>query len=550
MKEKKKVYDYDTEIKDLSSLQEKKINVSVETISGFRNLIKINIDKSLINSNLVDKDEEIIFILLIKFNHPLSAPILYCLTKFSVPELSDGRDYLEEVLANPWIPKRKNSLKKLITLIPNFINNYLDKITKEKDLKIIGKYYLDNNYELNILKLFPHLYFGEIIEIVAFGNDKKVYDDKRIIMITEGFILLFVEKGIFESQKLKLIFWGPISSLSIIKQISNRNVLELKWKTKKDKTSLMRLKTEKDEQIFEILMDCLTKKKIEFKVANESSGTKKGEIPQIDIVAVEQEISKLEIKLKIKGKDGSNIENTKQLMNLYEKAVQYYSALNDYRYQIYMRKTKKLFSQMSDKDLGILKGIKKGKDGEKKKKGKKGKGKKEKEKTNKEKEEVKKEEDKKEIKKEEKVEDKKGEKIEEIKEVKVEEKKNEKVEDKKEEKAEEKKEEQKVEKVLEKKEEKIKEKKEEQIEEKKEKPKKVEENKEDPKKEEPKKEEPKKEVLKKKEETKKEEQKKEEPKKEEQKKEEAKKEDNKDGKSETRKKYEKSGFDLDLDDDE
>ena len=30
MKEKKKVYDYDNEIKDLSSLQEKKINVTVE----------------------------------------------------------------------------------------------------------------------------------------------------------------------------------------------------------------------------------------------------------------------------------------------------------------------------------------------------------------------------------------------------------------------------------------------------------------------------------------------------------------------------------------
>ena len=113
----------------------------------------------------------------------------------------------------------------------------------------------------------------------------------------------------------------------------------------------MRLKTENDEQIFEILMDCLTKKKIEFKVQNESGGgKKKGEIPPIDIVAVEQEISKLEIKIKIKGKDGDNAENTKQLMNLYEKAVQYYSALNDYRYQIYMRKTKKLFTNMSDKD--------------------------------------------------------------------------------------------------------------------------------------------------------------------------------------------------------
>ena len=126
----------------------------------------------------------------------------------------------------------------------------MQSITEKKNLRIIGKYCLDNNYELNVLKLFPYLYFGNVVEIVAFGNDKKVYDEKRIIMITEGFILLFVEKSIFESQKLKLIFWGPINALSIIKQINNRNILELKWKAKKEKTSLMRLKTENDEQIF------------------------------------------------------------------------------------------------------------------------------------------------------------------------------------------------------------------------------------------------------------------------------------------------------------
>ena len=117
-----------------------------------------------------------------------------------------------------------------------------------------------------------------------------------MIMITEGFLLLFVEKSVFEVQKLKLIFWGPSNSLSLIKQIDNRNIIELKWKAKKDKTSLMRLKTEKSEEIFEILMDCLTKKKIEFKLANESSGVKKGELPQIDIVSVEQEIRNLKLK--------------------------------------------------------------------------------------------------------------------------------------------------------------------------------------------------------------------------------------------------------------
>jgi hypothetical protein len=64
-------------------------------------------------------------------------------------------------------------------------------------------------------------------------------------MITEGFILLFVEKSVFDIQKLKLIFWGPIGSLSLIKQIQGKNVLELKWKAKKERTTLMRLKTDK-----------------------------------------------------------------------------------------------------------------------------------------------------------------------------------------------------------------------------------------------------------------------------------------------------------------
>ena len=540
MTDKKKPYNYDTDIKELSSLEEKKIKVTVETISGYRNIIKIVIDHSLINSNLIDKDEEIVFILLIKYNHPITPPLLHCTTKFSVPELSDGRDYLEEVLLGQWIPKRKNTLKRIISLIPNFINDYLQRVAEQKELRIIGKYYLDNSYELSVLKMFPHLYFGDIIEIVAFGNDKRVYDEKRIIMITEGFILLFVEKGIFETQKLKLIFWGPISSLSLMKQINNRKVIELTWKAKKDKTSLMRLKTENDEEIFQILMECLTKKKIEFKVQNESSGgKKKGEIPQVDIVAAEQEISKLEIKIKIKGKDGANAENTKQLMNLYEKAVQYYSALNDYRYQIYMRKTKKLISQMSDKDLGVKKGVKKSGEGVKKK-GKKGKGKKEKEKIKENKVEEKKEE-KKEVEKDKgdgnaNQKEKNEEKKEEKKEI-IEEKKEEKVEEKKEEKKEEKGVEEKKEKIEEKKEEKKEENKEENKEEKKEE-----------KKGEEKVVEKKEEKADKTEEKQKVEKTEDTPKQNIENKKEEKKEEVKE-KSEVRQKFEKSGFDLDLDDD-
>ena len=440
---KKKPYDLATEIKEISNWEKSGFNILVETMTGFKYTIKIKIDPSLLDQNLVkliDKDEDIIFILLIKYNHPFLPPLLFCLTKFSVPELSDGRDLLEEVLKSPWPIKRKKLLKKVIRLIPQFLNNYLKTVTVDKSIKIIGKYYLDCTYELNILKLFPYLYLDDIFEIVPVGNDKRVFDDKRKIMITEGFILLFVEKSVFEINKQKLIFWGPIDSLSVIKQIQGKKIIELKWKAKKDRTSLMRLKTEKCQQIFDILMDCLNKRKIEFKLANESYGAKRGELPKIDIAGVEQEISKLEIKIKIKGKEGSNMENTVQLMNLYEKAVQYYSAVNDYRYQIYMRKTKKLFTTMSDKDLGFKKlEEKKGKKEEKKKKGKKGKKKKAKDKNKEEQKEEDKKEENKKIEQKNEEEKKEKEKEKEDNGFEIEEK-NEVIEDKKEIKKEEKKE--------------------------------------------------------------------------------------------------------------
>ena len=229
---KKKPYDLNTEIKELSNWDKQGFNILIEQMSGFKYSIKIKIDSSLLDQDLVkliDKDEDIVFILLIKYNHPYLAPLLFCLTKFSVPELSDGRDLLEEVLMKPWPIKEKKLLKKVIKLIPKFINNYLKNVTAEKNnSKILGKYYLDSIYELNLLKLFPYLYLEDIFEIVPVGNDKRVFDDKRKIMITEGFILLFVEKSVFDIQKLKLIFWGPIGSLSMIKQIQGKNILELK----------------------------------------------------------------------------------------------------------------------------------------------------------------------------------------------------------------------------------------------------------------------------------------------------------------------------------
>ena len=64
------------------------------------------------------------------------------------------------------------------------------------------------------------------------------------------------------------------------------------------------------------------------------------DLPNIDIKHIEQEIEIYEKQLKT----CSNYLLFNKLMNHYEKAVEYYSAINDLRYEIYTNKIQVLFS--------------------------------------------------------------------------------------------------------------------------------------------------------------------------------------------------------------
>ena len=82
---KKKPYDLNEEIKEISNWNKKGFNILVEQMSGFKYSIKIKIDPSMLDQDfvkLIDKDEDIVFILLIRYNHPYLSPLLFCLTNF------------------------------------------------------------------------------------------------------------------------------------------------------------------------------------------------------------------------------------------------------------------------------------------------------------------------------------------------------------------------------------------------------------------------------------------------------------------------------------
>ena len=339
------------QINELSNI-DNRILIESQITSTNEVLIAITINKSLINFQQEPLDI-IRFLLQLKPSYPDTPPILYCISRFCLPELCDGRDFLEDTLQMKW-DKNNCFLKLIISQIPSFVQRYLNYIYGFNNInniiikrKMFGKYYLDGIYENSILKYIPYLYFESISEIVSIEGKKMNCEDRKIL-ITDNFLLLFCNKSLYEIDKLKLIFVGPITSLLYIRQFYKDGIVLLKWIIKgkglQNRNYTQQFKTEDGDYIVDTLIDNLSKKSINFKVTNKVNGNikREGTVPLVEINLVEEEIKNLENK--IKNKESMTKESISILINLYEKAIQYYSALNDKKFEIYIKKIHDIYS--------------------------------------------------------------------------------------------------------------------------------------------------------------------------------------------------------------
>ena len=316
--------------------------VTIQILNSSQYAIAVIINKSTFKDYPIEIKTNISFLLLIKNNHPFNAPSLFCLTRFSSPEISDGRDLLKEIVDKNWY-QEPIPIKEIISKLPLFVRKIAEKCSKNEDFYSIGNYYLDTYYENEILELIPFAYFNDVIEIQ--GDEKKIraVEDllkKRKLLITEQFFLLFYETSFFDTQKMKLVFWAGIRALDNIRQVGK--YIELTWLIKGKRKRIMKLKTADATNIVDLLIDSLNRRKIHFKETLKTLGPKAGKLPEVEIELVDEEIRKLELSLKVK--ENVRKENLDFLMNLYEKAVQYYSAVNDKRYEEYTNKIKNLFN--------------------------------------------------------------------------------------------------------------------------------------------------------------------------------------------------------------
>jgi len=333
----------ENQLNELSGI-DKRIIIESQLINNSQLLLSITIDKSLINFQQLQPLDVVRFVLLLKPTYPKIPPLLYCITRFCIPELCDGRDFLEDALQMKWDPE-SCFLKLIISQIPSFIERYLSYYNNNDgigDRKMFGKYYLDSIYELTIIKYIPYLYFDVISEVV--GNDgTNINLEDRKMLITDNFVLLFCNKSLYELDQLRLIFIGPITSLIHIRQFIKDGIVLLKWMVRGKEIAnnnifQMELRTPDGDYIVDTLIDNLSKRSIQFKVTNKigSNIKREGSVPMIEINLVEEEIKHLENK--INNKEDITKESISVLVNLYEKAIQYYSALNDMRFEVYIKK--------------------------------------------------------------------------------------------------------------------------------------------------------------------------------------------------------------------
>ena len=339
------------QINELSNI-DNRILIESQINNNNEVLIAITINKSLIKFEKEPLDI-IRFILQIKSTYPETPPLLFCISRFCIPELCDGRDFLEDTLQMKW-DKNNCFLKLIISQIPSFVQRYLNYINGNNVInniilrrKMFGKYYLDSIYETSIIKYIPYLYFNNISEVVSIEGKKMLLEDRKML-ITDNFLLLFCPKNLYEIDKLKLVFVGPITSLLYIRQFYKDGIVLLKWVIKgkglQNSNFTMQFKTQDGDYIVDTLIDNLSKRSINFKVTNTINGNikREGTVPMVEINLVEEEIKNLE--KKINNKENITKESISILINLYEKAIQYYSALNNKRFEIFIKKIHEVYS--------------------------------------------------------------------------------------------------------------------------------------------------------------------------------------------------------------
>lgn len=305
----------------------------------YSNNIDYQIDISFPNNK---NDEDYDFTLEINVNEEKIR--LYSKT---IPSLSDGRDILfflnninnnnsnnnnnENYFITSKIFFSEFKITPIILSIKKLISS-LNKIDTR-----FAKFYLDEQYDLNLINSLNYIkkYKLRKIEII---NNRKI-EIPILLTISDEYFCIY--EPIYKNKtKMLLIFYSSLRTLISFKKSLYGNIITLFWITNvKNINHEIKLTSINDSVSNKIVDDLIEKiKKIGFKM--DITKHKEGKLPEININKTLKEILQFETQMKL----SENILIFNKLLSNYEKAVEYFSAINDKRYEMYTEKIKQLLS--------------------------------------------------------------------------------------------------------------------------------------------------------------------------------------------------------------
>lgn len=331
----------------MKEIQEKRIENEVNQLQEnpffYRIIKKISFEEMMIELKYTHPEEgkdDIFFILHMLPNYPFVPPRLYCKSAFSYPSIADGRDILEEILNQQWTTSIK--IVDIADKIPQFIIDFLNNL-KEGTVFLSGNYLLDEKYDLSLFEQLP-VYIQKIKERVNIDGKDKEFN--KIMVISDMFFCLFDQER-WSKNNLKLTFWSNIKSLVTIKKTVKGDLCRFFWKQKSKRNTyeLSLLVQENSDKIIDLLLSKMKNFGINYKVSRILNEPKEGHIPPIDIESVEKTILELEDKINHSDTETPEAAHIEYLLELYSQAIEYYSATNNTRYEVFKRKIQNLMKK-------------------------------------------------------------------------------------------------------------------------------------------------------------------------------------------------------------
>ena len=304
------------QIKDCEALNNLNNNISVyiKTIQDKKEYyINITISKKIfkydeiLTNNNIPLD--IHFILHITPNFPINRPRLFCLTSLRPINLNlcDAKDLLNLVIeSEKW--DNKISAKDIIIRIPDFLNNFYE---KSRGLYFIGRYDLDFEYDYKILSKIPYTYFSEIEQII---NEKTSLTEKRLLMITDLFFLIFsFQYGVLSYySSMKLVFWASIKSIFGMKNTDN--LFQFEFSKTEDKRMFLYFKTQQGTKIMDIVLENLRSMGIDYSINKKPANLIEKEMIEKNTAQNESKLlPKFEVLDKNDNNNQENQENQEQI---------------------------------------------------------------------------------------------------------------------------------------------------------------------------------------------------------------------------------------------